>query len=298
MKKFLCYDTNDAASGKINVDSRGVLKPNSTVPSTNGASYQQLVTDGEGNTKWEDRLAWKESQEVDFVPEITFEMSDTMVSLECTGAIPLVSGDTYKYVLNGVEHEGVAQVIPDLGGYVAIADTVNNVYIIPNTNALVFMSTTPGAYTVRVYGTKTVYHTIPVAYQESEIYIADIIMPDHDYVLVNCTYEDVLSALQVGKLVFLRDSGNILYQCINGKNVADGTKLYFYSMFNTYVGDEESEIRFNRYTIKQDGTISKSYRSLSGGKSMILESSTKGSTKKFKITVDDSGAISATEVTS
>ena len=26
MKKFLCYDTNDAASGKINVDSRGVLK--------------------------------------------------------------------------------------------------------------------------------------------------------------------------------------------------------------------------------------------------------------------------------
>ena len=31
MKKFLCYDTNDAASGKINVDSRGILKPNSGV---------------------------------------------------------------------------------------------------------------------------------------------------------------------------------------------------------------------------------------------------------------------------
>ena len=27
MRKFLCYDTNDAASGKINVDSRGMLKP-------------------------------------------------------------------------------------------------------------------------------------------------------------------------------------------------------------------------------------------------------------------------------
>ena len=27
MKKFLCYDTNDAASGKINVDGRGMLKP-------------------------------------------------------------------------------------------------------------------------------------------------------------------------------------------------------------------------------------------------------------------------------
>ena len=62
MKKFLCYDTNDAASGKINVDNRGMLKPNSTVTSTNGASYQQLVTDGSGNTKWEDRLAYADSR--------------------------------------------------------------------------------------------------------------------------------------------------------------------------------------------------------------------------------------------
>lgn len=62
MKKFLCYDTNDAASGKINVDSRGMLKPNSTVPSSNSAAYQQLVTDGEGGVKWEDRLAYEGSR--------------------------------------------------------------------------------------------------------------------------------------------------------------------------------------------------------------------------------------------
>ena len=51
MKKFLCYDTNDAASGKINVDSRGMLKPNSTVPS-GSTPYQQLVTDSTGNVNW------------------------------------------------------------------------------------------------------------------------------------------------------------------------------------------------------------------------------------------------------
>lgn len=62
MKKFLCYDTNDAASGKINVDNRGMLKPNSTVPSTNGTPYQQLVTDGDGNTVWEDRLTYEGSR--------------------------------------------------------------------------------------------------------------------------------------------------------------------------------------------------------------------------------------------
>ena len=59
MKKFLCYDTNDAASGKINVSANGILKPNSTLPSTNGASYQQLVTDDSGKVKWEDRLAYE-----------------------------------------------------------------------------------------------------------------------------------------------------------------------------------------------------------------------------------------------
>ena len=62
MKKFLCYDTNDAASGKINVSANGVLKPSSTVPSTNGAAYQQLVTDGEGGVKWEDRLAYEDKE--------------------------------------------------------------------------------------------------------------------------------------------------------------------------------------------------------------------------------------------
>lgn len=61
MKKFLCYDTNDAASGKIDVDSRGMLKPNSTVPS-GSTPYQQLVTDGSGNTKWEDRLAYEDTR--------------------------------------------------------------------------------------------------------------------------------------------------------------------------------------------------------------------------------------------
>ena len=64
MKKFLCYDTNDAASGKIGINSNGVLSPNATVPSTNGEPYQQLVTDGEGNVKWEDRLAYSDSKVV------------------------------------------------------------------------------------------------------------------------------------------------------------------------------------------------------------------------------------------
>ena len=52
MKKFLCYDTNDAASGKINVDSRGVLKSAGSSVLSGGEPYQQLVTDGTGNVNW------------------------------------------------------------------------------------------------------------------------------------------------------------------------------------------------------------------------------------------------------
>ena len=40
------------------------------------------------------------------------------------------------------------------------------------------------------------------------------------------------------------------------------------------------------------------YMCLKGIDELILNSSTEGSTKKFKITVDDTGTLSATEVTS
>ena len=72
MKKFLCYDTNDAASGKINVDSRGMLKPNSTVPS-GSTPYHQLVTDGDGSTQWEDRLAYEDVRIISELIDINWD---------------------------------------------------------------------------------------------------------------------------------------------------------------------------------------------------------------------------------
>ena len=97
MKKFLCYDTNDAVSGKIGVNSNGVLKPNSTVPSTNGAANQQLVTDGDGNVRWEDRLAYEYTGWKDFA------LNYTTAGIEITGfTMPLV-GDTVTVKVDGVE---------------------------------------------------------------------------------------------------------------------------------------------------------------------------------------------------
>ena len=72
--------------------------------------------------------------------------------------------------------------------------------------------------------------------------------------------------------------------------------------------------RSNAYTLSWDGIPWSSSRPRFGGtdmksslaqtvmangdKQIVLKSSTSGSTKRFKITVDDSGAISATEVAS
>ena len=116
MKKFLCYDTNDAASGKINVSPNGVLRPNSTVPSTNGASYQQLVTDGEGNAKWEDRLAYDDSRVAvppegnsrlikvaDTVPSWLSANKNTKVWVSNTASERVIDISSTGYIIN---HDG------------------------------------------------------------------------------------------------------------------------------------------------------------------------------------------------
>ena len=56
-----------------------------------------------------------------------------------------------------------------------------------------------------------------------------------------------------------------------------------------------SDLRFTTKNANEDAVRRKVV--LEGDKEIILSSSTSGSTKKFKITVDDSGAISATAVT-
>ena len=114
MKKFLCYDTNDAASGKIEVDSRGVLKPNSTVPS-GSAPYKQLVTDGNGNTKWEDRLAYEETKLTEIVPEatVTFSAMGGLMGAAFPDSFNPEEGVPYRIVWDGETYECFLQ--PDSG---------------------------------------------------------------------------------------------------------------------------------------------------------------------------------------
>ena len=142
MKKFLCYDTNDAASGKINVDNRGMLKPNSTVPS-GSTPYQQLVTDGDGSTQWEDRLAYVATQE-----QVIFSQEDIAFN-EISGALlygsegfdmpdTIGAGEKYRVNFDGETYDCIAYINPlDLPTNVYIGN--NSIYGGPDNTGEPFM---------------------------------------------------------------------------------------------------------------------------------------------------------------
>ena len=220
MKKFLCYDTNDAASGKIGVNSNGVLKPNSTVPSTNGASYQQLVTDSDGNTKWEDRLAYDDSRIV-----VGFGNGAQMVKV--SDEVPSwVSLDApIKYWGNNGEKGTVSpEDFVSIGNESFLAD------------GMVFIMADNVEFNGHVFPEKGVYFALVNSVDFPSSYVSGIASVDSD--TPEITWD-----------------GNI-----------DVIK----KLDKKFIPSELNEI--------------------------ILPSSTSGSSKKFKITIDDSGTISATEV--
>lgn len=218
MRKFLCYDTNDAASGKIGVNNNGVLSPNATVPSTNGSAYQQLVTDGEGNTKQENRLCY------------------TGVGLQEIG------NDTVKDDSNTVLETG---------------------YYFQNSNLNISLLGNAGAkYVIEFNGEK--YDCI-----------------------CRQTYDDFVFAIGNSAIVDAskEDTGEpfFIYESMEGHNVVYWKEIS---------GNPVKVISYvEKEVVKQIPEMFIPVMS-----SVTLKSSTSGSSKKFKITVDDSGVITATEV--
>ena len=82
------------------------------------------------------------------------------------------------------------------------------------------------------------------------------------------------------------------YQHVQGKyNIEDSSATYAHIVGNGTADNARS----NAHTLDWSGNAW--YAGTVEGKALILPSSTENSTKKFKITVDDSGALTATEVT-
>ena len=222
MKKFLCYDTNDAASGKINVDNRGMLKPNSTVPSTNGTPYQQLVTDGNGNTQWEDRLAYVTTEE-----QVIFSQENIAFTeqhgLYASSGFPITAinvGDKLRVDFDGDTYvltafapmPGAPLIAIGNGALYGMGDDTGEPfliqYAIQENNFLIGTALTSPTHTVSIYRHVETTHKIPQQYfpEKTKVYIT--LNDDYMYLdserMRRLSADDFISAVNSGGIDFIK----------------------------------------------------------------------------------------------
>lgn len=338
MKKFLCYDTNDAASGKINVDSRGMLKPNSTVP-TGGTPYQQLVTDGTGIAKWGDRLCYINSEFRELLPLTTLDFEAVEsgyygCSYPSSAFSGLTSGSAASIMLDGQQYnltikEAYGNMYLGNAGLFGLDDTGEPFLVMVSTDGFNLMTTLPGtSHRVSISAQVTEKKQLAKEYLSEDVVVfteqeESTGMPDSISWTGNTgdSQRIVINALNYYKISELTPSVEALIDSSYITNVGTIQTIYgdeikanntddsiafrdivvFYktgtvtvrnnnSIFTVsvpevgiYVQEDVRKINFNQTVLK---------------KGIIIPSSTYKSEKKFFLAVDDSGTISATEVTS
>lgn len=191
-----------------------------------GTPYQQLVTDGDGNAKWEDRLCY----------------SDELVSF----TIDTLPGFAWYRVSESVPYGSSSVSIADSASIVQSGQVASNV-------AMVFADTD--------------------CYIGSEFLFA-VALSDN-------------ATASVDGIEFTIPKKGTYFMSGNGLTVtgmALGRKTSVDEMEITWDGNIETIKKLDEKFMPDMNSV-------------ILNSSTSGSTKKFRITVDDSGTISATEVT-
>lgn len=366
MKKFLCYDTNDAASGKINVSINGILKPNSTVPS-GSTPYQQLVTDGNGNTQWEDRLAYyTDPVMTELIPEetVVFEMFDGVMQAIWPTTFSPVDGSTYVVKIDGTEYECTCflyhsvQVIGNLS-ILGVEDVMNTgePFVMFESGQWVFdLNSSAVEHTISICGQTSQLIQIPEKYLPDSVFtkaewnmvsgkpidkieLNKTVSPDTEISISmngGLTFSDRFFDIDFvpGNLYEINGTITFNYRktpnypdtlTINGLYLADNTykitlgelitsyggkniTVYLYGEKSPYYGSLGLSSSFSdTVSATVDINFSAAYKRLDEvyipdtiqrvGGDVIVSSSTPDSKKKFKITVDDSGTISATEVT-
>lgn len=322
-----------------------------------GTPYQQLVTDGEGNAKWENRLAYEtDLVETEIIPQTTvaFTKDGGLMVAHWPENFDLVYGQNYKISWDGVDYicTGVLfnDIVPVLGnlGLAGAGEDTGEPFLFMNQGQWAVGSTesaTEHIIGIREFSGEVVKIDEKYLPKYSVVYSGD---PNnwsntkkqqmyYDFIsgkLVLYLYAEgkiciVLSVFyskNVG-LNFAFFTDNILRE-FNGTAFSNSIKLTesginrliqnqinntnkwkLYSanypevsvgdLLSMYVAFDSTTKKACIYTEKKEdyGTkIGNSTIVTNGDSDIVLSSSTPDSTKKFRITVDDSGTISATEV--
>ena len=211
---------NKIPCGGFYLDDMLNVNDNGELSIKGGTPYQQLVTDGDGNTKWEDRLAYE-------------------------------NGATITY-------DGNAEGRPSILNYIKISD------LTPSPEDVI-----GGVY--RIFSLSDTYIT--------QSHIVDYSGTDY--------FGNIFAITQGGG----ERSPMLLICFVDNFKMGEGMTIPEKGIYSLNSSGLYVEL-FSYGTIKK---IDEKFLPVMD--SVILNSSTTSSTKKFKITVDDTGTISATEVT-
>lgn len=280
---------------------------------TGGAPYQQLVTDGTGTAKWEDRLAYAETKLTEIVPETTVTFSDMgglmgaafPESFEPLNSVPYRitwDGETYECFL---QTDSGYPVLGNAGIYNIGEDTGEPFIMAYNGTAwMTGTANTSTAHLISISGLSEVVKKIDAKYVDMSNVRALVRMPDNKW-----TYEYAKEILDSGRLPYMQMPLDwrafIMFPCRDTTGPTSDVYITFASLVDcggmeNYAYASVAYLKLVKGAGVADTHDVKIYDLPKSGKGngVIVGSSTSGSSKQFKITVDDSGTISATEVTS
>lgn len=282
----------------------------------------QLVTDADGVAKWEDRLAYTEKNTSMLVPETTINIESA--NAPCYDLFALegfAAGETYIVTWDGVSYECVSYIAqppdtPSIGnGAIATTNGGNGepFFCTVYEGKVMLFASESGEHTISIYGATVVVHKIADEYLPP--YVKFYTLGDGEQPLTKEELYSIINEFNNGVKVHIRGENAISIGfryddfrfAYHSPNPDEGTTMAIYkpnadglydlnaapdewgyqklyaSSVQLFDALDESDGYYNACRIDQ--------------KCVVLMSSTPDSAKKFRITVDDSGTLTATEVT-
>ena len=292
-------------SDTLGVDESGKLGVNG------GEPYKSLVTDGEGTAKWEDRLAYETIGEINYLDEKTLAFSNAggnMKMSSFTETLAISSGDTVTVTWDGVPYTCIADDTPGtlmFGNMEILGEGEDTgepfVFFLNSSRWIVETTDSSDSHVVSVSSYGVIVKKIDEKYLDISNVSALVAMPSN-----NWTYEYAKEILDSGKLPYMqlsRDWGAyLMFPCQDTTGAPSNVHITFASLVDCGMMDGYTYASVAYLKLVKGAGVAnisdvKLYelpRYYDVG--ILVRSSTPGSTKKFKITVDNSGTISATEV--
>ena len=314
MKRFLKYDTEIVKKENSPVDKSGVIKENIGGGSSVQSDWNQNDSTQPDYVK--NRPFYTGTVETVLVEESTVSFADYygVYMAQFSSTFSATVGETYKVYWDGAVYECTCvkfQNNPTIGN-LSIAGTGSD------TGEPFVMQVANGARIAIATADTAASHTFSISgFVPEVVKINEKYLPDHPndpYIIIkkstsdeyscNMTYDEIATLYakysDASELYDIRynifyDNGSRQYRCVN---VWHSDNFYFAFVF-CY-----ETCFFSIMVSKYDGVLNGASTYFMGAEEfnsgyypLIVKSSTANSTKKFKITVDDSGTITATEVT-